>query len=414
MGGGAFAGGYHAPMRPIVHFATVLCMGLGASLGMAAALLFGPQDQQLLLAVLREVHEQYVADVPRAQLVDDAIRGALAGLDDHSEFLDEAALLAMQENATGEFAGIGVKMRLVDGVATVTDLLGEDAPAARAGIVAGDRLVAVDGEPLRDRSLDDAAAKLRGEPGTGVHVRVRRDAEDAMLDFDILRAVIRLASVESRALAPGYGYAAIRRFNDTTVKDLRRAVAALGGEEALRGLVVDLRGNPGGLLETAVAVADEFLIDGVIVATRGRGQGGDRRFDATPGDLLNGAPLAVLVDRGSASASEVLAGALQDQGRAVVIGSQSYGKGSVQSVAYFQDRRAIKLTTARYYTPAGRSIEQTGVTPDIQVERGEGERRRDYRERLLAAALAHLRGAPESAGVSPAGERTSVEPSLTR
>ena len=343
-------------MRPIILFATVLCMGLGAALGMTAVFIEGywsEPDERLLLTVLREVREQYVEEVPRTQLVDNAIRGILAGLDDHSAFLDKQALTLMQEDTTGKFGGIGVHLGLVDGFVTVVTLLHENTPAARAGIVAGDRVVEVDRQSLKGRTLGEAVNRLRGEPGTDLHVRIHRGTAPDLLDFDLTRDTIAVASVRGRTLAPGYGYVKVERFNETTIEDLYRAVDELGEHGALRGLVVDLRDNPGGLLEMAVELADAFLAEGLIVSIKGRAEDIDRRYEATPEELLAGVPLAVLLNRGAASASEVVAGALQDHGRATVIGTRSYGKGSVQSVVYFQNRRAIKLTTAHYYTPNG-------------------------------------------------------------
>ena len=383
-------------MRPIILFATVLCMGLGAALGMTAVFIEGywsEPDERLLLTVLREVREQYVEEVPRTQLVDNAIRGILAGLDDHSAFLDKQALTLMQEDTTGKFGGIGVHLGLVDGFVTVVTLLHENTPAARAGIVAGDRVVEVDRQSLKGRTLGEAVNRLRGEPGTDLHVRIHRGTAPDLLDFDLTRDTIAVASVRGRTLAPGYGYVKVERFNETTIEDLHRAVDELGEHGALRGLVVDLRDNPGGLLETAVELADAFLAEGLIVSIKGRAEDIDRCYEATPEELLAGVPLAVLLNRGAASASEVVAGALQDHGRATVIGTRSYGKGSVQSVVYFQNRRAIKLTTAHYYTPNGRSIQAAGVVPDVDIPSGEQESRSEYNARLLQEAVAHLEAA---------------------
>ena len=383
-------------MRPIILFATVLCMGLGAALGMTAVFIEGywsEPDERLLLTVLREVREQYVEEVPRTQLVDNAIRGILAGLDDHSAFLDKQALTLMQEDTTGKFGGIGVHLGLVDGFVTVVTLLHENTPAARAGIVAGDRVVEVDRQSLKGRTLGEAVNRLRGEPGTDLHVRIHRGTAPDLLDFDLTRDTIAVASVRGRTLAPGYGYVKVERFNETTIEDLHRAVEELRQHGALRGLVVDLRDNPGGLLETAVQLADAFLAEGLIVSIKGRAEDIDRRYEATPEELLAGVPLAVLLNRGAASASEVVAGALQDHGRATVIGTRSYGKGSVQSVVYFQNRRAIKLTTAHYYTPNGRSIQAAGVVPDVDIPSSEQESRAEYNARLLQEAVAHLEAA---------------------
>lgn len=401
-------------VRPIILFATVLCIGLGAALGMTAVFIvsyWSEPDERLLLTVLRQVSEQYVEEVPRTQLVDNAIRGMLAGLDGHSMFLDEPALTLMQEDTSGKFGGIGVHLGLVDGFVTVLALLNADAPAARAGIVAGDKVVQVDRQSLKGRTLREAVNQLRGQPGTSIHVRVHRGAAE-LLDFDLTRDTIEVASVHGRTLAPGYGYVKVESFNDTTMDDLRQTLDELRQQGTVRGLVLDLRDNPGGLMETAAELADAFLEDGLIVSIDGRGQRIDRRYEAHPGQLLEGVPLAVLLNRRAASASEVVAGALQDHGRAAVLGTTSYGKGSVQSVVYFQSRRAIKLTTAHYFTPKGRAIQAAGVAPDIDIARDKDESRADYDARLLQAALDHLRASEGVAGVVAAVGLEPTTPAL--
>ena len=383
-----------AAPHPLVVFAACVCMGggmvLGIGLFVTVSLREAP-DERLLLSVFREVGAQYVDDVPPSQLVDDAVRGILTGLDDHSTMLDERDLTLLEEQTNGRFGGVGVVLRMVDGYVTVAEPL-LDTPAARAGIVAGDRLIEVDHKSLKGRTLRQTVRDLRGEPGTDVHLRVRREAVAEALDFELVRDAIEVPSVVSRRLAGGYGYARISRFNDATADELEAALADLHGPKPLQGLAIDLRGNAGGLLASAAAVADAFLDEGLIVYTESRTQRSTRRFEAEDGDLLDGAPLAVLIDADSASASEVVAAALRDNGRAVVLGEASFGKGSVQSVMYFQKRRAIKLTTARYYTPSGASIEEVGVTPDIAVPALAEESANAYEERLLKRALEALRG----------------------
>ena len=379
--------------HPLVVFATFVGMGAGVVLGMSAFVamtLREARDERLLLSVVRAVGDSYVEDLPRAQLVDNAIRGVLAGLDDHSMLLDERDLSTLQEETSGRFGGIGLVLALVDGYVTVVELL-FDTPAARAGIVVGDRVIEVDHVSLKGRTLRQTVDDLRGEPGTDVHLRIRRTTEPAPLDFDLVRDAIALPSVTSRALAPGYGYAKIRRFNETTGDELEAAVAKLADEQPLQGFAIDLRGNFGGLLKASVSVADAFLEDGLIVYTESRTARATQRHEAGGGDLLDGAPLAVLIDADSASAAEVVAAALQDNQRAVVLGEASYGKGSVQSVMYFQKRRALKLTTARYFTPAGASIEDVGVTPDIDVPANADESADAYEKRLLERTLAALK-----------------------
>ena len=383
-----------AAPHPFVVFATFVSMGAGVVLGLGifvAESLREAPEERLLLSVVREVGAHYVEDVPPSQLVDDAVRGILAGLDDYSTMLDEGELTLLEEENSGRFGGVGVVLGMVDGYVTVTKQL-LDTPAARAGIVAGDRLLEVDHESLKGRTLRQAVRELRGEPGTDVHLRIRRPAVSAALDFELTRDAIAVPTVSSRQLADGYGYARISRFNNATAGELEAAVAELGGQQPPKGLAIDLRGNAGGLLTAAAAVADAFLDAGLIVYTESRTPHSAKRFEAEEGDLLAGAPLAVLIDADSASASEVVAAALRDNQRAVVLGVASFGKGSVQSVMTFQKRRAIKLTTARYYTPAGASLEEVGVTPDIAVPAIAEESASDYEARLLARTVEALHG----------------------
>ena len=384
----------------------LLCVGASMAAGVCLGLLCywalrsdEEREMALLRAVVDEVEQRYVDDVPRRRLVDDAIRGLLAGLDDHSQLLDARALAAMRERASGAFGGVGLEIGVVDGHLTVIAPL-PDTPAARAGIAAGDRLVAVDDRPVQ--RLGELAQALRGPPDTNVNVRVARPASQSdaeatrpdpreTLEFTLTRARINLPSARGRLLAPGYGYARVSHFSATTVDDLAALVTELASARPLRGLIVDLRGNTGGLFTASVQVADAFLERGVILTVDGRAEAAAQRFEARQGDITTGAALAVLLDRGSASASEVVAGTLQDHRRAVVVGTRSYGKASVQTVMHFGGERAIKLTTARYVTPAGRRLDETGVTPDIAVPRRDGEPAADYRERVVAVALAYLK-----------------------
>ena len=373
----------------------LLCVGASMAAGVCLGLLCywalrsdEEREMALLRAVVDEVEQRYVDDVPRRRLVDDAIRGLLAGLDDHSQLLDAHALDAMRERASGAFGGVGLEIGVVDGHLTVIAPL-PDTPAARAGIAAGDRLVAVDDRPVQ--RLGELAQALRGPPDTNVSVRVARPDPRETLEFTLTRARINLPSARGRLLAPGYGYARVSHFSATTLDDLAALVTELSSAHPLRGLIVDLRGNTGGLFTASVRVADAFLERGVILTVDGRAEATAQRFEARQGDITDGAALAVLLDRGSASASEVVAGALQDHRRAVVVGTRSYGKASVQTVMHVGGQRAIKLTTARYVTPAGRRLDETGVTPDIAVPRRDGETAADHRERALAVALAYLK-----------------------
>ena len=345
-----------------------------------------------LEAVVQRVRDSYVEPIAEETLMENAIRGIVDGLDKHSSFLDSDALDSLREETTGRFGGIGIDIGLVDGYITVIAPL-DDTPAASAGVRAGDTIIEVDHRSLKGRTVNEAVDGLRGEPGTKVHLRVRRDGATKPMDFDLVRAVIRVNSVRSRLIEPGYGYVRIAQFQHKTPRDLRTAVQRLAEQSAgeLLGLIVDLRNNPGGVLGASVDVADEFLDEGLIVYTEGRDAKAEVRLMADDGDILNGAPLVILINRSSASAAEVVAGALQDHGRATLVGTKSYGKGSVQSVLELEGKSAIKLTTARYYTPSGRSIQATGIEPDITVPAGDSDSRDAYDALLLAAAMRHLK-----------------------
>ena len=350
------------------------------------------RDASSLGVVLQRVQDAYVEPIAEETLRENAIRGIVDGLDRHSSYLDVSALRDLREETTGSFSGIGIDIGLVNGYITVIAPL-DDTPAAEAGLRAGDTLIEVDHTSLKGRTVRDAVRHLRGKPGTSVHLRVRRDGAPAPLDFDLVRAEIRINSVRSRLIEPGYGYVRIAQFQNKTPQDLRAAVKRLADESAgdLLGLVVDLRNNPGGVLGASVDVADEFLDQGLIVYTEGRDAKAETRFMADDGDILDGAPLVVLINRGSASAAEVVAGALQDHGRATLVGTKSYGKGSVQSVLEIEGKRAIKLTTAHYYTPSGRSIQASGIDPDITVAAEDGASRDSYDALLIAVALRELK-----------------------
>ncbi|MYD97859.1 MAG: S41 family peptidase [Gammaproteobacteria bacterium] len=383
-------------LRPITLLGVVISMVGGLCIGVAAFWTVNYYEEsamreRLLVGVAREIRDHYVEEVATTDLVDDAIRGMVEGLDRHSGFLDQDGLQALEQEASGHFGGIGLEVGMVDGYITVLSPL-DGTPAARAGIVAGDRLIEVDHTPLKGRTLDEAIGDIRGQPGTTVHLRIRRAAQRASLDFDLTRD--RIASVTGRLLSDAVGYVRLSQFDKTSGTALTAVVEELQAATPLTGLVLDLRNNPGGLLEAAVDVADTFLAGGLIVSTEGRGTESHGEYDADTDDILNGAPLAVLINDRSASAAEVVAGALKDRERAILLGTASFGKGSVQSVMRFEGR-AIKLTTARYVTPSGVSIDSNGVAPHIEVPRSAGERRADYDKRLFAAALAALSDATE-------------------
>ncbi|HET8819528.1 MAG TPA: S41 family peptidase [Xanthomonadaceae bacterium] len=328
-----------------------------------------PLDQiRRYVSVFNMVREAYVEPVDDSELMEAAIRGLLSDLDPHSAYLEHGDSEDLMDRTRGAYDGIGVElMRQDDGTLRVIAPI-DDTPAARAGIKAGDIIVAIDGTPVA--GSDPSSDPLRGAPGTEVVLTILREGEQAPLDITVVRDTIRVASVRGRMLEPGYGYIRISMFQADTGADFARELDALlaRGGGSLDGLVIDLRSNPGGLLTTAVQVADELLEKGTIVSTRGRLAISDTRFTATPGDRLGGAPVVVLVDAGSASASEVLAGALQDNGRARVVGSRTFGKGSVQTALPLDNGDTVKLTTARYYTPSGNSIQALGIQPDVVLQ----------------------------------------------
>lgn len=350
------------------------------------------------VAVYGAVKQAYVEPVEDRELMQSAIRGLLLDLDPHSAYLEGDAAENFDEQSRGNYDGIGVEIvRQPDGMLRVIAPI-DDTPAARAGVMAGDLITGIDGEPLTETNFD-SSAPLRGAPGTSVELTIVRDGVAEPLTIEVQRETIRIASVRSRLLEPGFGYVRISAFQADTAAEFERQLGTLADEAggALQGLVIDLRSNPGGLLSSAVQIADALLEDGGIVSTRGRIPISDAEFRATPGDRLDGAPVVVMVDAGSASASEVLAGALRDNERARVVGSRTFGKGSVQTLLPLDNGDSVKLTTARYYTPSGKSIQALGITPDLLLRPAEGEEdlaevRPTYTEASLPG---HLQGEEE-------------------
>jgi carboxyl-terminal processing protease len=360
---------------------TLLAALLGCLLGvtLAAATLWlaggaprtarlSPGDSRLLAEVLDRIHEEYVDRTDDHELVANAIRGMVGRLDPHSAFMDAEEFEDLRIATEGNYSGIGVEVALESGVIVVIAPI-DGSPAARAGIRAGDAILAIDGRPSENEGLAEAIASIRGKPGTLVSLSVRREAEPAPLDFEIERAVVSVHSVRSEMLEPGFGYLRISQFSETTGPDVGAALRELQQQAGgtLRGLVLDLRNNPGGVLDAAVDVSDAFLEKGLIVSAEGRSAESRFRMEAGPGDLSRGAPLVVLVNEGSASAAEIVAGALRDNGRAKLFGQRTFGKGSVQTVMPLEDGQALKLTTSRYYTPAGVSIHERGLEPDVEL-----------------------------------------------
>ena len=318
--------------------------------------------------VFGKIKADYVEPVQDKTLLENAIRGMLSGLDPHSAYLNQEEFKELQVGTTGEFGGLGIEVGMEDGFVKVISPI-DDTPAQAAGVKAGDLIIRLDETPVKGMNLNDAVKMMRGKPGTKITLTIVREGEQKPLRLTITRDIIKVKSVKYRTLEPGYGYLRITSFQTQTGEQVLKAVSDLkkqnGGK--LNGMVLDLRNNPGGVLGAAVAVSDAFLEKGLIVYTEGRAKDAELRYTATPDDVLNRAPLVVLVNGGSASASEIVAGALQDHKRAILMGSRTFGKGSVQTIFPMSNNTAVKLTTARYFTPSGRSIQAEGIVPDIQL-----------------------------------------------
>jgi carboxyl-terminal processing protease len=322
---------------------------------------------KLFSDVIELIENNYVDPVNSKDLIDKAIQGMVSGLDPHSAFLSPDDFKELQIDTQGEFTGIGVSITLKDGFVTVISPI-EGSPAYKAGIKAGDRIIKVNGKPTRD--LREAVKLIRGPKGTEVTVTIAREESKKPIDFKIIRDIIPVESVKAVELRPGYGYVWVTNFRENTTEDLVAALDKLdSGKTPLKGLILDLRDDPGGLLDQAIEVSDLFLDKGIILSIRGREEKNNQVFKATPNKIKRTYPIVVLINGGTASASEIVAGALQDQKRALIMGTTSFGKGSVQSVERLRDGYAIKLTIARYYTPSGRSIQAKGIVPDIIVKR---------------------------------------------
>ncbi len=329
-----------------------------------------PFDEIRIFAeVFDKVKNDYVESIDDKQLIESAIRGLLSGLDPHSSYLDETAFQNLQEGTSGEFGGLGIEVSMENGFVKVIAPI-DDTPAQRAGIQAGDLIIRLDDSPVKGLALNEAVDKMRGKPGTDITLTIAREGMEQPLVLTITRETITRKSAWTRTLEPGYGYLRVSNFQTNTANDAQRALETLKEENGgqLKGLILDLRNNPGGILSGAVAISDLFLEEGMIVYTEGRINDSKLTFDAKPVDLINKAPLVVLVNGGSASASEIVAGALQDHGRAIIIGQKTFGKGSVQTILPMTNESALKLTTARYYTPSGRSIQASGIVPDINID----------------------------------------------
>ena len=326
-------------------------------------------EMATLAEVFGRIKRDYVDEVEDKELLENAIRGMLSGLDPHSTYPDVEAFKDLQVGTTGQFGGLGIEVGMENGFVKVISPI-DDTPAEKAGVKAGDLVVRLDGNPVKGMTLRDAVDVMRGKPGTDIILTIVREGADEPLQITITRDIIKVKSVKQRLLEDGYGYLRITQFQSKTAENLAAAMAKVrkDSKSPIKGLVLDLRNNPGGVLNAAVGVSDAFLNSGLIVYTEGRVKNSKMSFNATPGDISNGVPVVVLVNQGSASASEIVAGALQDHERALIVGTDTFGKGSVQTILPLNNGNGVKLTTARYYTPSGRSIQADGIHPDLKVE----------------------------------------------
>lgn len=327
------------------------------------------EELRTFTRIYDQIRSGYVEELSDATLLEFAIKGMIAELDPHSAFLDREAFENLQSNTSGEFGGIGIEVGMEAGFVKVIAPI-DDTPAARAGVQAGDIIIRLDDKPVKGMSLGEAVDLMRGPKDSELHMTLVREGTDKPIEIILKRDIIRVRSVRVKLLEEHYIYIRLAQFQTTTGIDMQEALETFIAEhDNLEGMVLDLRNNPGGVLQASVEVADAFLEEGLVVYTEGRLENGDMRYHANPGQVAPDLPLVVLINSGSASASEIVAGALQDHGRAVVMGTRSFGKGSVQTILPVTDGRAIKLTTARYFTPSGRSIQAQGIVPDVTVER---------------------------------------------
>lgn len=373
------------------------------------------EDLRKFTEVFERIRRTYVEEVSDQKLLEMAIEGMLSGLDPHSAYLKPEAFSQLEESTSGEFGGLGIEVGMEDGFVQVIAPI-DGTPAARAGIQPGDLIIKLDDDSVKGMSLEQAIKKMRGAPGSKITLTLARDGESGPIEVELERAIIKVTSVRAEMLERGYGYIRVSNFQQNTGKDFIQALEDLksrhGGD--LSGLVLDLRNNPGGILQAGVAVADALLDEGKIVYTEGRVKDSQLEFNATPGDSAKGVPIVVLINAGSASASEIVAGALQDHGRAVILGTDSFGKGSVQTVMPLGPDYAIKLTTARYFTPDGRSIQAKGIRPDIAVKQARLEDVESATPMTEANLTGHLGSETEPAPAEEDAEEFTASERLDR
>lgn len=385
------------------------------AVGQQEKLVLPLQELRAFAEVFERVSSDYVDEVNEKDLLEGAISGMLSSLDPHSSYLPPKNFKEMEEHTKGEFGGLGMEVGMEDGFVKVISPI-DDTPAEKAGVKAGDLIVKLGDEPVKGKTLSEAVDIMRGKPGTKLKLTIVRKGEDAPLTLTITRAVIKVKSIKQKMLKDGIGYVRISQFQIRTGQDLVKAINKLDeqNKEPINGLILDLRNNPGGVLTAAVQVSDAFLEEGLIVYTEGRIKNSKMRFEAEKGDVLNGKPIVVLINEGSASASEIVAGALQDQLRAIVVGRTSFGKGSVQTLLPLNNGAAIKVTTARYFTPLGRSIQAEGIKPDIEVDLVKVEKLQtselsNVKEKDLSGHLENGNGASETDDSTESEEQKDSE-----
>ncbi len=390
--------------RRLLAFAASACLSLPAMGAVEEGKL--PLDELRTFAdVFNQIRQGYVEEIDDSKLLEYAIQGMLSGLDPHSVYLTDEDFEGLQESTTGEFNGLGLEVGMQDGYVTVISPI-DGSPAAKAGLRSGDVILKLGSTPVKGMSLGEAIQKMRGPVGSEIQLTIGRPGTSQPFDLTLKRDVIKVASVRQRWLEPGFGYIRIAQFQSDTGKDVAAALQKLAAKQEIKGLVLDLRNNPGGVLRASVDVAGLFMDGGLVVYTEGRLPNSHVSFEAEPADSLHGKPLVVLINSGSASASEIVAGALQDHHRAILMGTRSFGKGSVQTVLPISETRAVKLTTALYFTPNGRSIQAEGIEPDIEVQRAKVTALDDPRGVTEADLSRHLDNVNGESGNKSGGKAT--------
>lgn len=372
--------------------AALLALNCAATAAVEQEPLLPLDDLRTFADVYNQIRVGYVEEIDDSTLLEYAIQGMLMSLDPHSVYLTREAFEDLQTNTTGEFSGLGLEVGMDNGYVKIIAPI-DGSPAAEAGLLTGDIILKLNGKPIKGMGLDEAIEQMRGPKGSAIDLTIGRPGEPQPFDITLVRDTIKVASVRQRLLEPGYGYIRIAQFQNQTGRDVQEALAKLQDDDSLKGLVLDLRNNPGGVLRASVDVADLFMDGGLVVYTEGRLSNSDMEYEAEAIDASGGIPLVVLINGGSASASEIVAGALQDHSRAVIMGTKSFGKGSVQTVLPISESRAVKLTTALYFTPNGRSIQAAGIEPDIQVERARVTAYDNSRQLSEADLSGHLNNA---------------------